>query len=1241
MSYEKKTLPKIAKSSILKIILFLVVFYSHSVFAVGPGGIDSGLQVWLKANTLTETNGDVVNNWTDQSVNSYTATKIGSPVFSDSSAEWINFNPTVKFDGNSIFKVSGGLAHGNTYSDVYAFLVNKHNSVRIAQFSFLETGDGGATRIGTHLPWSNRKLYFDVGPIASGRLQIAHTINVGDVNIWGLISNANAPAKESIRKNGAIIGSRNAASSFTGANKDFFVGGNVDSAGDVVSGTEDNIAEVFIYLDNMAKSNTDIQKIESYLAIKYGSMLPASSNYLISSGDVVWNSARAGRYSHNVFGVGRDIASGLDQQISHSEKTGDVLTVSTDSNFIDRNGSHTSFSDGEFLMFSHDGGGLTSQTTDLDTTRYTERVTQEWMVRNTNSAPSVYLKFDGFDSRYVLLTDLDGDFSTTADQTNWGQLSSNGEIQAYFPDGTYFTLAKQIPQIEFISANFSSSDEGTNITGKIRVAGGELSSNGSVNIVLTNGTATGGIDYNGSQVTVSIPAGNYSTSTEIPFSIPVIQDSIDESNETINLSFGTKVGVIEADADRDGVNRNTAIATITDDDVAGITVSAISGDTTENGGTASFTIKLNTQPTDDVVIGLTTDDTTEGTVSPNSVTFTSTNWNTVQTVTVTGVDDTQVDGTILYHVVTSAATSVDSNYDGMNASDVSVSNIDNDSYSVSITKTTDGSEPSTNASFTISISPINSSGAAITGDIVYTGTATEGVDYGTGPTTFSIANGAGSVVISLNTIDDVQVEGVETVKAIISNLSEGSIATDNATANLSDDDVAGITVSAISGDTTEDGGTASFTIKLNTQPTDDVVIGLTTDDTTEGTVSPNSVTFTSTNWNTVQTVTVTGVDDTQVDGTILYHVVTSAATSVDSNYDGMNAGDVSVSNIDNDVSVSNVDNDVSSSHGGSGGSEAQGVQIGTCSLTGNMCQIRYPYPNGSNDTEYAEYTTCIIGKSQSGRHACAEAWAIAKGYTLCSSNNQCSRVIPEPETEVTNPETTENINETIEETEELNTEEDPAKLEKKFDPEVEKKEEFEIPRKIEEIKVCEPLLVDYLRKGKANNVSEVRKLQQFLRDYEGYGNLSDTGIFGDNTYKAVVSFQEKYASDVLAPWGITKGTGWVYKTTKKKINELYCEKEKILPKKEIVCEPYLKNYLKLGNNNPVSEVRKLQEFLKEKEGFENLKNTGIFGKQTHQAVVEFQEKYASDVLSPWGITKGTGWVYQTTLKKINELYCGK
>ena len=110
-----------------------------------------------------------------------------------------------------------------------------------------------------------------------------------------------------------------------------------------------------------------------------------------------------------------------------------------------------------------------------------------------------------------------------------------------------------------------------------------------------------------------------------------------------------------------------------------------------------------------------------------------------------------------------------------------------------------------------------------------------------------------------------------------------------------DDDASGVTVNPTTGlTTTEASGTATFTIVLDAEPTADVSITLTSSDTTEGDVSTGSVTFTSADWDTPQTVTVTGADDFLDDGNVAYTITTGNASSADTNYNNMVVDDVSV-----------------------------------------------------------------------------------------------------------------------------------------------------------------------------------------------------------------------------------------------------------------------------------------------------------------------------------------------------------
>lgn len=74
----------------------------------------------------------------------------------------------------------------------------------------------------------------------------------------------------------------------------------------------------------------------------------------------------------------------------------------------------------------------------------------------------------------------------------------------------------------------------------------------------------------------------------------------------------------------------------------------------------------------------------------------------------------------------------------------------------------------------------------------------------------------------------------------------------------------------------------------------------------------------------------------------------------------------------------------------------------------------------------------------------------------------------------------------------------------------------------------------------ASNPDQVRCLQQILRD-EGpdiYPQGLVTGNFLSLTRMAVIRFQERYASEILAPLGLTSGTGYVGQRTRDKLNQL-------------------------------------------------------------------------------------------------------
>lgn len=111
-----------------------------------------------------------------------------------------------------------------------------------------------------------------------------------------------------------------------------------------------------------------------------------------------------------------------------------------------------------------------------------------------------------------------------------------------------------------------------------------------------------------------------------------------------------------------------------------------------------------------------------------------------------------------------------------------------------------------------------------------------------------------------------------------------------------------VTVTPTSGlVTTEAGGTDTFTVVLDSQPSGDVTFQAFSNDSSEGLASPNFLTFTTSNWDTPQTITVTGQDDPDVDGDIAYTIDT---TVFGGGYDGVDPADVMVTNTDDDVAIS-------------------------------------------------------------------------------------------------------------------------------------------------------------------------------------------------------------------------------------------------------------------------------------------------------------------------------------------------
>lgn len=346
--------------------------------------------------------------------------------------------------------------------------------------------------------------------------------------------------------------------------------------------------------------------------------------------------------------------------------------------------------------------------------------------------------------------------------------------------------------------------------------------------------------------------------------------------------------------------------------------------TTEDGGMTSIQMRLDTAPTADVNIDFSSSDPTEGTVHPNRLTFTSANYSALQTVMVTGIPDFMIDGDTTYMVITSPAQSADADYAGMNPADITITNLDNAAAPAVTVNPISGlvtDENGTAATFSVVLSSVAPTSDVLI-DVTSLNTAEGLVSVAPGAPaasitlTFTPANYNVQQFVTVTGQDDALLDGNQ-VYTVSVNMNGGTqdplyAAIDPSDVMLTNNDnevppVIGVVVNPINGlVTTEAGGTDTFTIRLESNPTDNVTIPLSSSDPTEGIVSPTSVTFTPANGIVPQTVTVTGVDDALDDNDIAYTIITGDPTSAgDANYDALNASDVP------DVSVTNIDDDLS------------------------------------------------------------------------------------------------------------------------------------------------------------------------------------------------------------------------------------------------------------------------------------------------------------------------------------------
>ena len=380
-----------------------------------------------------------------------------------------------------------------------------------------------------------------------------------------------------------------------------------------------------------------------------------------------------------------------------------------------------------------------------------------------------------------------------------------------------------------------------------------------VNYATANDSAAAGADYTASSGTLIFAPGD----TGKTVTVVITDDDIDEGNETfkVNLTNPSNANITPGS--------ETGAVTIQDDDTAGVTVSETGLDIDE-GEEHTYTVVLDSQPTHSVTVTINDPSNTDVTADTASLTFTTDNWNDEQTVTVSAGEDAGADDETA--TVTHTATSADAKYSGISVADVDVSVTDDDDPDLVLSRSSASIQETAEEDFTVKLATKPS--AQVT--VAVSSGDTGAVSVSTASLTFTTTEWDTAQTVTVAALDDNDTsDETVTVTATASSSDQDYQGKSAAlTVSVTDDDTRGLVISESSLDIDEGDATGeAYTVKLATEPTGNVTVAISGHTGTDLSLDETSLTFTTADWDTARTVTVTAGrdDDSTNDGVTLTH----------------------------------------------------------------------------------------------------------------------------------------------------------------------------------------------------------------------------------------------------------------------------------------------------------------------------------------------------------------------------------
>ena len=384
-------------------------------------------------------------------------------------------------------------------------------------------------------------------------------------------------------------------------------------------------------------------------------------------------------------------------------------------------------------------------------------------------------------------------------------------------------------------------------------------------------TITGDADatVGGVPLEITFTVSDWSVPQPVP--VTAVDDDVDETSpESATVTHS----IFSTDPQYSGLPDFNATVSVVDNDSAGVSVVESGGSTavTEGGATDSYTVVLTSQPTGSVTVTV-SESSADFSVSDTSLTFTTVNWDQVQTVTVTAVNDSLDEPSPEVASITHSASG--GGYNSVTITSVSVSVTDNDPRT-SIT-IADGSAAEDAGSMNLSVTL--SAPSAFTVSVPYStanGSAVAGSDYTAEAGTVTFTPGDVEETVTISLTSDSADEDDETFSVTLGSGSNGTVIDPAAIGTINDDDPP----PALSIDDVqrEEGVDMTFTVSLSAASGKTVTVNYATADgaaAAPADYTAAAATLTFTPGQVDRTVTISTVDDAVNEAAETFTVVLS------------------------------------------------------------------------------------------------------------------------------------------------------------------------------------------------------------------------------------------------------------------------------------------------------------------------------------------------------------------------------